>query len=859
MYTDHILFLTGAIASVLFMLLMGYLLTTRRRNRLFQRILIKETEAVSRFETLARTQPSMTLESIMTELSDFTELNGETALDGTTDMNFATETNNATDLNIITGLNAFTDLNEATELSVGDMPPISMTSPTAPSTVPNNSFLQPIYNFDPEVLKGKYNLLGEIGGGGMSRVFLASKEGLGNEWIVKFVPSHIGELTCEAEILTAMNHISLPKIIDVFHDENGSYMVQSYIEGKGMNAVLSSMEGIHEFMIADWAQQLAQVLSYLHKNGPVYHLDLKPSNIMVTSDRNLVLIDFGISRRESDAEDNLGVTVAYAAPEQLKGRTAEKARDIIHKRFGGDLPEARNGWSLNERTDIYSFGVIMFEAVVGHIPSFNTLDRIRAHISPELCDIILKCLEVNPEDRYATVDEILADIHKHRTEAKPGMIRALFVRRAAAVFSAASFVLAMTAFIGGWLVMQQEIQATMVINPEVVVVSVQQDSAIEITRFFPNAGREQPINAAYLRWENTADGIAQLDGERVLGLNVGQTTIRGQYRNAMIMLNVTVVEPLPGQVSISQQFHANRFIQRFAGTAYRDLVDGPLARMEMIGPESMAVMADGRVYFTDRGRLRRITPAGMTETVGMGAPHLRAARVRADGNTLYVLTDPWLDTDESMVYALLRMTAAGAEMLFTRDAQFTAIRDFYVRGGRVYYIEWNYGSGTRLLVYDDAVTVLAPLPADALSLTKDNNGYIFIADSAQGNLLVYTGGDLRNLSGLAGERHFIDGTAPLFYRPTRLVYYSGGLYVWDFNVLRRLEMEYGVAQSAMSVAGLASPVYATDFVNHGLSSHTILPYSYQTDFVHTYQGILLSDPKRGVIWQISPIETIIPD
>ena len=83
---------------------------------------------------------------------------------------------------------------------------------------------------------------------------------------MKYVPAAIGKLTKEAEILKSLNHISLPKIIDIFDDESGLYIVQSFIEGVGLNHVLRTNGNLHEFMVLDFAKQLAK-RTQRHRDG----------------------------------------------------------------------------------------------------------------------------------------------------------------------------------------------------------------------------------------------------------------------------------------------------------------------------------------------------------------------------------------------------------------------------------------------------------------------------------------------------------------------------------------------------------------------------------------------------------------
>ncbi|MCL2198252.1 MAG: serine/threonine-protein kinase [Defluviitaleaceae bacterium] len=828
MYTDQIFILLGAAFAVIFLLLVVYLIASRKKSRMYKNILDKETEA---FESLSATFGG-TQSSISVHIGDESSSASEaTALDAT-----------ALEATMIDATMA-----DATMLT----PTMQSTQTSTPFTqVSGHLPLKPVTDFDATALNGQYELLGEIEGGGMSRVFLSRKTNVGNEWIVKYVSSTVGELTDEGDILKSLNHISLPKIIDIFNDQTGLYIVQSYIEGMGMNRVLRANDGIHEFVVLDWAQQLAQVLSYLHKNGPILHLDLKPSNIIVTHDNKLVLIDFGISRRQADASHSLGATVSYAAPEQLK-IVRGKAKEIVAKRFGDSLPDERQNWNLDERTDIYSFGIIMFEAAVGHIPTTETMYRLKNHLSPAFCKIVYKCLEINPENRYQTVEALLIDIQRQHANAKPNMLKSLIARRTAKLASAASVALAVFGFTYGIHTMQLEVLATMDITPGVMMVSLQQSSEIQITRLLPNTDEPRPMDASLLRWEATADNIAQVDGNRIIGLNIGETTIHGHYRNAAISMQVNVVAPMDGMVNISLRYHPGNIVSLFAGTAYRDWTDGSLATTEFVTPSSMAVAENGAIYLADSIRLRRIHN-GISETIALNPPFLRPHTVRTYDNDVYILTSPWEEEGEFFL-GIIRITEHGGEGFFLGNAQFQSVRDFYISDGLIYFIERNYGTGrTHLRTINtqnaDDIHTLAEIPED-MSAIAIGGGRIFMADPVQGIIMYYKNGELTHLAGAAYQNAFIDGTAPLFYRPTRISYNNGGLYVWDFNVLRRIDINNNA--EAITIAGMASPAYDLDFFQSAAAEQIILPYSYLTDFIFYNDNILLTDPKRGVIWNVS--------
>jgi hypothetical protein len=532
--------------------------------------------------------------------------------------------------------------------------------------------------------------------------------------------------------------------------------VQSYIEGVGMNRVLKG-SSMHEFLVTDWAAQLAQVLAYLHGKGPILHLDLKPGNIMVTPDGRLVLIDFGISRWQADEGDSLGVTVSYAAPEQLKTGVRGKAKEVVQRRFG-ELPPEVAGWKLDERTDIYSYGVIMFEAAVGHVPTYDTLSRLAEVLSPHLCEIIYKCLEIDPDARYQSISALLDDIKALQSTAKPAMHKSLFTRKLAAAASVACL--------------------------------------------FASA----------------------------FGLGMGLHAIQMQ-----VLAVDFVMETDSGYVDVS-----HRFARRAAVELYRD---------GFVSPGSMARAESGGVYIADAGRLRYL-PAesgGQVQDITIQPAFLRPQQVRTYGTDVYILTGVWQDGDD-FLYGLIRLRGDEPEGFMLGDARFTSVRCFYVSIRHIYMVQRNEGTWQTQLVRvsrgnSDDRHVLTALPDGANALAMSPDGRIFIADGAEGIILVYEGGALNHFAGAAGDRAFIDGTAPRFYRPTRLRYHSGNVYVWDWNTLRRICTATGYAAS---VAGQASPAYSLNF-EPGAAYEIVLPFSYLTDFIHTPEGILLSCPKRGFL------------
>ena len=765
MYQDEALILVGAVATGLIVLLALYLISSRKKARLYREILGAETKAM---ESLTST------------------------------------------INTTEGVSA---------------PNIKATDA----------------KFDIAALKGQYDIMAEVSGGGMSRVFIAKKTNIGNDWIVKYVPAAIGKLTNEADILKSLNHISLPKIIDIFDDDSGLYIVQSYVEGMGLNHVLRANGVLHEFMVLDFAKQLAQVLKYLHERGPILHLDLKPSNIMVTHDTKLVLIDFGISKMQDDDSKVIGVTESYAAPEQLP--RGLKGKFMLRRRFGENAEFEKK---IDVRTDIFSFGAIMYEAAVGHVPTVDNMDKLKSKASPGLCEIILKCLETSQKNRFQSADELLRAIVNLSAEAKPAMTKTLFVRRLSKFAAAVFAVVAVAGFATGITTRRDEHMAAMSITPEMLTVSVGAQAGILVERTMPN-GSSYYIDPARLYWEGA--GIAVVEYGSVLGLEPGWTQIRGLYRGAEVVLNVHVVWPIDLYVDVSARYEADVYVHLFAGSANRERIDGGFGTMEFVSPESVAISEGGAMYFSDAGVLRRLYQ-GFSETININPPFLRPAIVRTYGNDVYILTSPWQDGDD-FFYGIIRLRGNEAEGFFLGSAIGTQVRDFYVHDGKIYFLEQSSGvTHLRTINVEDAddVNTIVQLPETVSSIAI--GGEVFFADDALGVILAYRDGELAHIAGAAGDRGFVDGAEPRFYRPTRIRYQDGALYVWDFNVLRRVQLENGAAYETTTIAGVPSADYDMEFYEEEPAWQIVFPFSYLADFVHLDDGILVTDPVRGVLWRV---------
>ena len=251
------------------------------------------------------------------------------------------------------------------------------------------------------LVDGKYRILRVVGKGGMSVVYQAVNEKANKIWAIKEVRKDGVQnyevvkqnLIVETELLKRFNHPNLPSIIDVIDGDGSFLIVMDYIEGNSLNKALETSGAQSQEDVIEWSKQLCDVLGYLHsRKPPIIYRDMKPANVMLKPDGNVSLIDFGTARefKSSSVEDTtcLG-TQGYAAPEQYGGHGQTDAR-----------------------TDIYCLGATMYHLVTGHNPStppyeMYPIRQWNPMLSSGLEEIILKCTQRNPDDRYQSCAELL--------------------------------------------------------------------------------------------------------------------------------------------------------------------------------------------------------------------------------------------------------------------------------------------------------------------------------------------------------------------------------------------------------------------------------------------------------------------
>lgn len=254
------------------------------------------------------------------------------------------------------------------------------------------------------ILEGRYIVLETLGRGGMGAVYKALDQRLGKVPVaVKEMSSSAvkgGDLQAaiesfkkEASILVNLRHNALPRVTDFFSaGKDRWYLVMDYIEGKTLKDILKKRGPIPESEVLDWARQLCEIIYYLHnQTPPVIFRDLKPSNIMLTPEGKIKLIDFGIARNFSPGLTS--DTSTYGSP-------------------GYSPPEQHGQRQTDARSDIYALGATLHHLITGIDPGKNPFFFEQpgklVSVSPEFESAIMKALELKPENRPDSIKEMIS-------------------------------------------------------------------------------------------------------------------------------------------------------------------------------------------------------------------------------------------------------------------------------------------------------------------------------------------------------------------------------------------------------------------------------------------------------------------
>ena len=271
------------------------------------------------------------------------------------------------------------------------------------------------------VLRARYKIVAAIGQGGMGAVYEAEDVRLAGRRCalkeVKIDPNTTDEARRqaqeqfyrEASVLARLDHPTLPKVSDYFSEDNIDFLVMDFVPGRDLKDIMNEARRAGQFldeaMVLNWAAQLCDALSYLHRQEPaIVHRDIKPANIKLTPDGRIKLVDFGLVKIMVDDDENRTLTV-------VQGRGTAAYTPI--EQYGGDTGHSE------VRSDLYSLGATLYHLLTNQPP----LDAKQRFLNPgklqmprQLNPVIsvnteralLAAIAMHPDQRPATIDDFRA-------------------------------------------------------------------------------------------------------------------------------------------------------------------------------------------------------------------------------------------------------------------------------------------------------------------------------------------------------------------------------------------------------------------------------------------------------------------
>jgi eukaryotic-like serine/threonine-protein kinase len=260
---------------------------------------------------------------------------------------------------------------------------------------------------------GRYRIVRKLGAGGMADVYLAEDQELGRRVAIKILNGRhanddqfIERFRREAKNAAALNHPNIVSIYDRGEAEDTYYIAMEYLDGRTLKELIVGHGQAPVRVAVEYARQILSALRFAHRHG-IVHRDIKPHNVLVDREGRVKVTDFGIARAGTSQMTETGSivgTAQYLSPEQARGG------------------------EVDQRSDLYSLGVVLYELLTGKTPfegetpveiamkhlsnTPQTPSELRSDIPPELDMVILRALAKDPDDRYQSADEMEGDLDR---------------------------------------------------------------------------------------------------------------------------------------------------------------------------------------------------------------------------------------------------------------------------------------------------------------------------------------------------------------------------------------------------------------------------------------------------------------
>jgi serine/threonine-protein kinase len=284
----------------------------------------------------------------------------------------------------------------------------------------------------------QYQFTEKLGAGGMGEIYKALDTRLSRTVAIKVLPSaRSGDpdrrrrFLQEAQAASGLNHPSIITIHDVISEGDTEFMVMEYVHGKTLNDLIPK-GGLRVPLVIKYALQMADALSTAHAAG-IVHRDLKPANVMVTESGLVKILDFGLAKLTDPSvipDDDSTRTIANSAPLTVEGSILGTVSYMS--------PEQAQGKKVDTRSDIFSFGAVLYEMATGRRAfegesSLSTLSSIlrddpkpmievAPDVPPSLEAVFVRCLRKNPDDRWQNMKEVQSALSALKRESDSGSL-----------------------------------------------------------------------------------------------------------------------------------------------------------------------------------------------------------------------------------------------------------------------------------------------------------------------------------------------------------------------------------------------------------------------------------------------------
>ena len=274
---------------------------------------------------------------------------------------------------------------------------------------------------------GPYEIVAPLGAGGMGEVYRARDKRLGRDVAIKVLPSSFaGEperlmrFEQEARAAGQLNHPNILVVYDIGTHEGQPYVVAELLEGETLRQKMAGA-ALPTRKAIDYAGQIAQGLAAAHKKG-IVHRDLKPENLFVTPDGRVKILDFGLAKLSASGTDLPSSSQMTSAPTAI-----ETGAGVVMGTVGYMSPEQVRGQPADHRSDIFSFGCVLYEMISGQrafqrdssVETMNAIlkeepaeiSQTRPDLPPGLERVVEHCLEKSPEERFQSAPDLAFQIH----------------------------------------------------------------------------------------------------------------------------------------------------------------------------------------------------------------------------------------------------------------------------------------------------------------------------------------------------------------------------------------------------------------------------------------------------------------